>query len=121
LRKITSGLPGRPESCPMTQPLIPDRVSSDRNFHSVVFVLRDRLRLITRERVARSNLSKVCVSRFPKRPSSSAIAWDSSDNVRIFVAARSESKTLKQFVNGRRDAKVLAQFRNPKLGKIMIG
>ena len=59
--KTTSGLPGRPESCPMIQPLIPDRISRDRNFHSVVFVPRDLLRLITRERVARSNLSKALV------------------------------------------------------------
>lgn len=35
-----------------------DRIRSDRNFHSVVFVPRDLMRLITRERVALSNRSK---------------------------------------------------------------
>lgn len=45
----------------MTQPLIPDRISRDRNFHSVVFAPRDLLQLITRERVARSNLSTALV------------------------------------------------------------
>lgn len=56
--KMTSGLPGRSDSCPMTQPLIRDRINRDRNLHSVLFVPRDLLRLITRDRVARSNLSK---------------------------------------------------------------
>jgi hypothetical protein len=55
--KKTSGLPGRSESCPIRQPLMPDRIRSDRNLHSVVFVPRDLLRLITRERVTASNLS----------------------------------------------------------------
>jgi len=58
---MTSGFPGRPESCPIAQPLIPARISRDRNFHSVDFVPRDLLRLITRERVAASNLSTTVV------------------------------------------------------------
>jgi hypothetical protein len=56
--KTTSGLPVRPESCPSFQPLTPDRIRSDRNFHSVVFVPRDLLRLMTRERAALLNVSK---------------------------------------------------------------
>ena len=57
-RKRTSGLPGMPDRCPSFQPLRPCRINSDRNLHSVDFVPCDLLRLITRERVSASNLSK---------------------------------------------------------------
>ncbi len=64
--KITSGLPVRPELCPSVQPLTPDRIRSDRNFHSVDLDPLDLLRLMTRERVNLSNLSKSSSSRSNK-------------------------------------------------------
>lgn len=59
-----SGLPGTPESRPSLQPLMPDRIKSDRNLHSVVFVPLDLMRLITRERVALLNVSKYLILPF---------------------------------------------------------
>ena len=75
-----SGAPGRPERCPRTQPLVPDRTRSDRNLRSVVRLPVDLARLMTRDRVALSNVSKVgTYSALPfagRRPVSlRAFAW----------------------------------------------
>jgi len=56
--KTISGLPVKPEPCPSRQPLIPERTRRERNFLSVDFDPRDLLRLMMRERVTASNISK---------------------------------------------------------------
>lgn len=52
-----SGFPGKPRFCDTRHPLMPSRISKDRNLHSVVFVPCDLMRPINRERAVRSNLS----------------------------------------------------------------
>src|SRR5260370_30593458 len=61
--KTTYGPPVKPERCPSLHPLTPERIRRDRNFHSVDLDPFDRLRLMTRERVSASNLSKNCPRR----------------------------------------------------------
>lgn len=53
-----SGRPGSPRLWPILHPRMPDLTKYARSFHSVDFVPRDLLALMTRERVARLNLSK---------------------------------------------------------------
>src|SRR4051812_4150082 len=56
--KTISGLPGNADECPRCQPRIPAPANRPRSLSSVDRVPLDRLRPITRDRVALSNLSK---------------------------------------------------------------